>query len=97
MVSCDICGKEFKNTQGLRGHKNFVHNDKVISVGPPVAQQSTQQLLSSKLSVPVTTEQRLSQLEDRFEKLEHITGVGKTGERDKMPSITDMSLTEQVT
>ena len=22
---CEICGKEFKNTQGLRGHKTFVH------------------------------------------------------------------------
>lgn len=22
---CDLCGKEFKNTQGLRGHKTFVH------------------------------------------------------------------------
>ena len=22
---CDICGKEFKNTQGRRGHKTFVH------------------------------------------------------------------------
>jgi len=42
---CDICGKEFKNTQGLRGHKNFVHGDKVgSSVGQPVAQQATQQL-----------------------------------------------------
>ena len=40
MVSCNICGKEFKNTQGLRGHKNFVHNDKVISDGQPVAQQA---------------------------------------------------------
>ena len=36
MVSCDICGKKFKNTQGLRGHKNFVHSDKAGSIGRPV-------------------------------------------------------------
>ncbi len=24
-ATCEICGKEFKNTQGLRGHKTFVH------------------------------------------------------------------------
>ncbi len=24
-AKCEICGKEFKNTQGLRGHKTFVH------------------------------------------------------------------------
>ena len=92
MVSCDICGKEFKNTQGLRGHKNFIHSDKAGSVRQPVAQQ----LLSSNLSTPVTTEQRLSQLEDRFAKLEHITGVRETGELEKLLGITDTPLTEQV-
>ena len=25
MVNCEICGRECKNTQGLRGHKTFVH------------------------------------------------------------------------
>ena len=42
MVSCDICGKEFKNTQGLRGHKNFVHSDTVGGVGQPVTQQAAE-------------------------------------------------------
>ena len=97
MITCDICGKEFKNTQGLRGHKNFRHNDKASSgAGQPVAQQATQQLLSSNLSTPVTTEQRLSQLEDRFEKLEQITGVRETDEVDKLLGITDMPLTKRV-
>ncbi|MFC1907564.1 hypothetical protein ACFLW8_05710 [Chloroflexota bacterium] len=24
-TECEICGKDFKNTQGLRGHKTFIH------------------------------------------------------------------------
>lgn len=48
MVTCDICGKEFKNAQGLRGHMTFVHG----KTG------------SSKiLSAPAATGQRLSKLE----------------------------------
>lgn len=109
MVSCDICGKEFKTTQGLRGHKNFVHgltgSSKILPVvrgevvsntQHPVAPLATQQPLSSNLSTPVTTEQRLSQLEDRFAKLEHITGVRETSELEKLLGITDTPLTERV-
>lgn len=48
MVKCELCNKEFKNTQGLRGHKTFVHG----------------QTGSSKiLSAPAATEQRLSEVE----------------------------------
>ena len=25
MITCDLCGRQFKNTQGLRGHKTFYH------------------------------------------------------------------------
>ena len=96
MVSCDICGKEFKNTQGLRGHKNFVHKNNAGSVGQSVTQQATQQLLSSNSSTPVTTEQRLSQLENSFAKLEHIIGVRESSELEKLPGATDKPLTEQV-
>ena len=96
MVSCDICGKEFKNTQGLRGHKNFVHADTGSGIGQSVAQQATQQPLSSNLGARVTTEQRLSQLENRFARLEHVTGVGETDELEKLLGITDTPLTEQV-
>jgi chromosome segregation ATPase len=96
MVSCDICGKEFKNTQGLRGHKNFVHADTVGGFGQPVTQQAAQQPLSSDSGTRVTTEQRLSQLESRFARLEHITGVRETDELEKLLGITDTSLTERV-
>ena len=96
MVSCDICGKEFKNTQGLRGHKNFVHSDTGSGIGQPVAQQAAQQRLSSNMGTRVTTEQRLSQLENRFARLEHVTGVRETDELEKLLGITDTPITEQV-
>ena len=97
MVSCDICGKEFKNTQGLRGHKNFVHADTGSSIGQPVAKQAAQQPLSSNLGTRATTEQRLSQLENRFARLEYVTGVRETDELEKLLSITDTPLTGRVT
>ena len=96
MISCDICGKEFKNAQGLRGHKNFVHSDTGSSTGQSVAQQATQQPLSSNLGTRVTTEQRLSQLENRIDRLEHTTGVRETDELEELLGITDTPLTEQV-
>ncbi len=96
MVSCNICGKEFKNTQGLRGHKNFVHADTIGGFGQPVTQQGAQQPLSSDSGTRVTTEQRLSQLESRFARLEHVTGVRETDELEKLLSITDTPLTGRV-
>ena len=59
MVTCEICGKEFKNTQGLRGHKNFVHNNGSSITTATLA----------------ANEQQLSKLEARLEKLEYITGL----------------------
>jgi uncharacterized coiled-coil protein SlyX len=96
MISCDICGKEFKNTQGLRGHKNFVHNDKNSNTEEPVAQQATQQLLSSKSSTPVTTESQLCKLEARLEKLEYTTGLAEMNALEDILS-NDKPLTEKIT
>ncbi|MFC1944068.1 hypothetical protein ACFLX5_00985 [Chloroflexota bacterium] len=94
MVSCNICGKEFKNTQGLRGHNNFVHADHIN--GRSVAQPATQHILNSNISTPVTVEQRISMMEDRLVNLEHFTGFGATGELGQLLSITKASLAEQL-
>jgi len=80
MVKCELCGKEFKNTQGLRGHMTFVHG----KTGS-----------SAILSAPVATEQRLSELETRLEKLESITGVKEESTLDRLLG-TDKPLTEQL-
>jgi hypothetical protein len=66
MVSCEICGKEFKNTQGLRGHKTFVHgqtSNTEIATGVTTGQRI------SKLEQQPSSTQLLSELEDRLEQL----------------------------
>lgn len=81
MVNCDICGKEFKNTQGLRGHKYFVH-------------QLTNS--SSESAAPPATEQEPSDLKERINKLEDITGITAIYELGETPGNTYQPLTEQV-
>ncbi len=64
MVTCELCGREFKNTQGLNGHKRFFHGNRSSSNAP---------------ATPVVTESELSKLEGRLEQLESITGLDKVG------------------
>ena len=71
MVTCEICGKEFKNTQGLRGHRNFVHGNSSHS-----ADSATQ----------AASELQLSKLEERLEKLEYITGLTEESTPDNVLS-----------
>lgn len=77
---CEICGKEFKTTQGLRGHKTFIH--KVTSS-------------SSKSAAPPATEQQLSKLEERLQKLEWVTGLRETELGDPLNDL--LSNTEPLT
>ena len=49
MVKCDLCGREFKTTQGLRGHKTFFHQQAQFaadtgSVAPPATQELLRKL-----------------------------------------------------
>ena len=60
MVTCELCSRQFKNTQGLRGHKTFVHGD-----GSSSSVSATQ----------AATEMPLSKLEERLEQLEYATGL----------------------
>ena len=49
MVKCELCGREFKTMQGLRGHKTFVHgeskNPLILSVGSSATQQRLEQVV----------------------------------------------------
>lgn len=62
MVTCELCAKEFKNSQGLRGHKTFIHG---ISG-------------SRRPNTPVARlagDPQTSRLEERLSKLEFVTGL----------------------
>ena len=60
VIKCDICGKEFKNSQGLRGHKTFVH-DKASSSSNSSSPAPAQQL-STAVAQPVETVGDLTEL-----------------------------------
>lgn len=53
MVTCELCGKEVKTAQALRGHKTFKHGVTGSNTQQPVAR--------------LASEQQLSELEDRLE------------------------------
>ena len=86
-VNCEICGKEFKNTQGLRGHKTWVHRI-TSNTKQPAAQ--------------LASEQQLSLLEDRLQKLEQLTGLCESELLDRLsdewPPLTEQlsGLTQQL-
>ncbi len=79
-VKCELCGKEFKNTQGRRGHMTFVH-------------QVTSS--SSKSAAPLATEQPPSNLEERLQKLESAIGLKESSSLDRILG-TDEPITEQL-
>ena len=62
VVKCEICGREFKTTQGLRGHKTFVHQ--MTGSSKPRATSAIEQL-TSKLEL---LDERLSSLHKRVDK-----------------------------
>ena len=81
MVKCETCNKEFKSTQGLRGHKTFKHGNGSSGNGSAAHSAS---------------EQQPNELLKRLEKLESITGVSRQGELEGLSVTNDSSLTQQV-
>jgi len=88
MVTCELCGKQVKTAQALRGHKTFIHG-----------------ITGSNTQRPVTrlaSEQQVSLLEDRLQRLERVTGLRESdfdfSLGDTEP-LTDRltNITEQVT
>jgi len=94
MVTCTVCNKSFKNTQGLRGHNFFVHTnngDQDAERATQVAEQS-----SGFSQTPVSAKRRLSSLKERLALLEQATGVSQPNEADKVPSGSRKPLVEQM-
>ncbi len=88
MVTCELCGKQVKTAQALRGHKTFIHGITGSNTQQPVAR--------------LATEQQVSLLEDRLQQLERVTGLRESDSdfslNDAEP-LTDRltSVAEQVT
>ncbi len=70
MVACDICDKEFKNTQGLRGHKTFVHG-LYANHDKPAAELTFRQRIDENRSPVKSEKNSTSEFRDRLEKLEN--------------------------
>ncbi len=94
---CEICGKEFKNTQGLRGHKTFVHQVTSLKESPTrlATEQELNKLGLTPSNAQPTTAQQVDKLEDRLQNLERVTGLR---ESDLLDSPTDgqLPITEQL-
>lgn len=80
MVQCKLCGKVLRTTQGLRGHKTFVHG-----IGSSGSTSATQ----------AATKMPLSKLEKRLEQLEYATGLREASTPNKMLS-NEKPLTEKL-
>ncbi|MFC1979660.1 hypothetical protein ACFLVS_02135 [Chloroflexota bacterium] len=102
IIKCEVCGKaDFKNTQGLRGHMAFVHgqtgSSKILSA-PAATEQPVSRLrarlgLTDSKTEPIT--EQLSNIENRLNKLESITGVKELSVLDRLLG-TDKPITEQL-
>ena len=77
MVDCRICGKEFKNTQGLAGHMSFKHGIRSASTGVAPAAR-------------LATEQDLKQINYRTEQLEASTNVATEQLEKHTQGLADM-------
>lgn len=74
-VICEICGKNFKNTQGLRGHKQFIHNQtSKKSTGVATEQLMGKLEHTATDTLPANVEHN-NTLEKRLQKLERVTGI----------------------
>ena len=70
---CEICGKNLKNTQGLRGHKQFVHNQITKKNTGAAPEQLVGKLELTASDTPPTTDQHNSKLEERLQELEQVS------------------------
>ena len=94
MVTCTICKKEFKNTQGLAGHNQFVHSNNGDRSKEP-ATQLAEQSSGLSLGFPPSTQHRLSGLEQRLAMLEQAIGL-RESDLDALSGYTELPLTRQL-
>jgi len=111
-VKCEICGKEFKNEQGLRGHLTFKHGVTSDRYAAQQGQQATEQtpggyggvqreqlnnLQQSIEQLEQTLEQYNSSITESLAELqERVRGLERTRSEDSSVPASIQQLSEQV-
>ena len=79
-ATCEICGKEFRTTQGRRGHMTFVHQ--MTTINDPSARLATEQVSELTMQVSQLTEQ-LNGLAEQLELNQATTAMMDTQEVER--------------
>ena len=68
MIQCELCGKTMRTTQGLRGHKTFVHG-LYANHDKPAAELTFRQRIDENRSLVKSESSSISDYRDRLNKL----------------------------
>ena len=68
MIQCELCGKAMRTTQGLRGHKTFVHG-LYANHDNPAAELTFRQRIDENRSLVKSESNSISDCRDRLNKL----------------------------
>jgi len=70
MIQCELCGKAMRTTQGLRGHKTFVHG-LYANHDNPAAELTFRQRIDENRSLVKSESSSISDYRDRLDKPEN--------------------------
>ncbi len=68
MIQCELCGKAMRTTQGLRGHKTFVHG-LYANHDKPAAELTFRQRINENRSLVKSEKNSINEYKDRLSKL----------------------------
>ncbi len=68
MIQCELCGKAMRTTQGLRGHKTFIHG-LYANHDNPAAELTFRQRIDENRSLVKSESNSISDCRDRLNKL----------------------------
>ena len=68
MIQCELCGKGMRTTQGLRGHKTFIHG-LYANHDNPAAELTFRQRIDKNRSLVKSESNSISDYRDRLNKL----------------------------
>ncbi len=71
MTQCELCGKVMRTTQGLRGHKTFIHGLYANHDKRPAAELTFRQRIDENRSPVKSESNSISEYKGRLDKLEN--------------------------